>query len=398
MLKRALTIAVLLCVLIYGVVHLFLLRFETGDVYPQYSSLRADPIGAKAFYDALADLPLLTVRRNYRPIEKLRPSEPATLLYAGTSHYASWRADELHAVEALSKEGARVVITFLPVARGPTKAEQERFAEQERQHTKERKGKKEDEAGDAPLLSFSAVAERWGFSFGYLEGEPTFRSSARLRDKPSQLEPEISWHSCLHFAVENSDWKTIYSSEDQPAIIERVFGKGSIVLCADSYFLSNEAVRKERRPQLLTWLIGPSHLIVFDEESHGVREESGIVSLVRKYRLQGLVAGLIALAGLFVWKNAVPLVPPAEDAETTGAIVAGKHAEEGFVNLLRRSIEPSEIVQVCADEWKRSFDRDGRNAKSARVEHLVANEAAKPPRARDPVAVYRAICHELGNE
>ena len=45
MLKRALTIAVLLCVLVYGVVHLFLLRFETGDVYPQYSSLRADPVG-----------------------------------------------------------------------------------------------------------------------------------------------------------------------------------------------------------------------------------------------------------------------------------------------------------------------------------------------------------------
>jgi hypothetical protein len=397
-LKRGLTVAVLFCVLVYGVVHLFLLRFETGDVYPQYSSLRADPVGAKAFYDALADLRQLTVRRNYRPIEKLRPSEPATVLYAGTSPYAFWRAEELHAVEALSKEGARIVITLLPVARGPTKIERERFAEQERQHTKERKEKKEDEAEEAPLLSFSEVAQRWGFSFQYLDGQATFRSSARLRDGPSQLEPEISWHSCLHFGVENSDWKTIYWSENEPAIIERAFAKGSLVLCADSYFLSNEALRKERRPQLLTWLIGPSRLIVFDEESHGVREESGVVSLVRKYRLQGLVAALVALAGLFVWKNAVPLVPSAEDPEASGGIVTGKHAEEGFVNLLRRSIEPSEIVQVCADEWKKSFDRDGRNAKSARVEHLVANEAAKPLRARDPVAVYRAICHELGKE
>lgn len=400
MLKRVLIIAGLAAILVYGVVHLVLLRFETGDVYPQYSSLRADPLGGKALHDALAELSDVTVRRNYRPIEKLRPMQPATLLYAGTSHYAFWRAEELREVEGLAKNGARVVITFTPVARGPTKAEQERFAKEERQHTKERmeKNEKKDEAEEEPLSSFSSVAKRWGFSFAYFEGEQSFRSIAQLRGEPGKLEGEISWHSALHFALESDDWKTIYATENQPVIIERSFGKGSIVLCADSYFLSNEAARKERHPRLLAWLIGPSRLIVFDEESHGVREETGIVSLVRKYRLQGLVAGLIAVAALFVWRNAMPLVPAAKDAETSGAIVIGKHAEEGFVNLLRRSIEPSAIVRVCADEWKKSFDHDGRNAKTARVEHLLANEAAKPSRARDAVAVYRAICQELRNE
>jgi hypothetical protein len=414
MLKRALTIAVLAAVLVYGVVHLFLLRFQTGDVYPEYSSLRADPLGAKGLHDALLELPQLDVRRNYRPIEKLRPGTPTTLLYAGTPRDAFWRDKEVHEVETLLEKGARVVVTFLPVGHGPTKREQERIARHERELAKERSerekkekegekhaeppGDGEPEPVEAPLLSFDLVAKRWGFSFKYLQGAPTFRYTARLRDGPGELEPEISWHSALHFVLENGGWKTIYSNEDQPVIIERTYGKGSIVLCADSYFLSNEALRKERHPTLLAWLIGPSRTVVFDEESHGVSEDTGIVSLIRKYRLQGVVAGLLLLALLFVWKNAVPLVPPFDDPETSGAVVTGKHAGEGFVNLLRRSIEPREVLNVCAEEWKKSFNHDGRNVKAVQLDRVLAGEASKPARTRDPVAAYRKICGELSRK
>ena len=53
MLKKSRTLVLLLPVLLvlfgFGVLRLFRLRFETGDVYPPYSSLRSDPLGAKAF-------------------------------------------------------------------------------------------------------------------------------------------------------------------------------------------------------------------------------------------------------------------------------------------------------------------------------------------------------------
>jgi hypothetical protein len=39
---------------------LFELRFERGDVYPAYSSLRADPLGAMAFYESLEKIPGLS--------------------------------------------------------------------------------------------------------------------------------------------------------------------------------------------------------------------------------------------------------------------------------------------------------------------------------------------------
>ena len=35
-----------------GITKLFLLRFEAGDVYPPYSSLRADPLGTMVLYKA----------------------------------------------------------------------------------------------------------------------------------------------------------------------------------------------------------------------------------------------------------------------------------------------------------------------------------------------------------
>jgi len=63
---------------IYGLVHLFSLRFEAGDNYPPYSSLRADPLGTKALFDSLD--PLVPARRNLLPLSKLGEGRDTTQL------------------------------------------------------------------------------------------------------------------------------------------------------------------------------------------------------------------------------------------------------------------------------------------------------------------------------
>src|SRR5438552_9474299 len=84
--SRTLAIRLLLIVVfagfIFGIAKLFKLRFEAGDVYPEYSSLRADPLGAKAFYESLDTL--LATRRNYRPFSKLGDGRETTLFYLGS--------------------------------------------------------------------------------------------------------------------------------------------------------------------------------------------------------------------------------------------------------------------------------------------------------------------------
>lgn len=63
---------------LYGLAHLFALRFERGDIYPEYSSLRADPPGAKALYESLDQF--LSVRRNYQPLTRLDEGRHTELL------------------------------------------------------------------------------------------------------------------------------------------------------------------------------------------------------------------------------------------------------------------------------------------------------------------------------
>ena len=67
---------VLFAVFAAGIARLFVLRYEIGDIYPPYSSLRTDPLGTKVFAAALDDLPGIEVRRNFKPLPKLGASLP----------------------------------------------------------------------------------------------------------------------------------------------------------------------------------------------------------------------------------------------------------------------------------------------------------------------------------
>jgi hypothetical protein len=176
-------------------------------------------------------------------------------------------------------------------------------------------------------------------------------------------------------------------------IIERPYGDGSIVLVADSFLVSNEALRGERQSRLLSRLFSGPPNIVFDEEHHGIREHPGIAMLVRKYRLHGLVAGFLLLAILFVWKNVVRFVPAYTIPEADRDVVTGKESGEGFVNLLRRTIAASALLDICMAEWRKAFAHRSRDL--AIANEIWSHEQSRPARYRDPIAIYRAIARGL---
>lgn len=66
-----------------GLWALLVLRFEAGDVNPAYSSLRPDPLGVKALFQALEQMPGMTVERHFRPLSKLAGTGKMTLFYLG---------------------------------------------------------------------------------------------------------------------------------------------------------------------------------------------------------------------------------------------------------------------------------------------------------------------------
>jgi hypothetical protein len=395
-----LAVLALVAALGYGLARLFALRFERGDVYPTYSTLRTDPLGAKAFHDALASQPDRDVRRNYRPLPRLRAPEPIALIYVGVSHRAIWGAEELRAFERLVSRGSRAVFAFAPAAvevRRSTPAQSKGATEKpDGEDARQKTGKGDAEPGEDDLqVPFKDVAKRWGFEFSTATGgraEKHFNRPALVEaERAPGLEPAVSWHSALHFTGLAPEWKTLYSCEGKPVLVERAWGAGTIVLASDSYFMSNEALRIERRPRLLAWLAGAARTIVFDEEHHGVTEQSDLSTLIRKYRLGGALLALLLVAALFVWKNATRFLPPADaGGEPSTDTVTGRETAEGFIALLRRSIPPAEVLRTCVDQWRKSFAHQPRDL--ARLQSAAADETAF---SKDPVSTYKRIAAAL---
>jgi hypothetical protein len=419
-----LLLAVLLAVFGLGVGRLFQLRFAVGDIYPPYSSLRADPLGTKALFASLEGLRGVTVQRFSEPLDKLREGRGTTLFVFGAQAFDMDYSteEEYKKLEQFMFDGGRIVISFAPVNTRPWAAR--RAQAKEEQKTKDKRAGKpkqnpdepEDEesmprkrkplAGDEedlPGMKLVPLRDRWNVGFDYedlpKDGEDVYQSVLARRKADSDLPASIAWHTALYFQRPGANWTVIYAREDHPVLIERRFGSGSLVFSADSYFVSNEAMRKERHPKLLTWLAGRSTTVLFDETHLGVLEEPGVAALVAKYRLHGLALGLALLAGLFVWKNTTSFVPPFDEdiVEIRSDAVVGRDSAAGFVNLLRRGIPSAEVLSVCFLEWKkaRAHGRADLSARTERMAAVVAEEQAKSERARNPVESYRRIASIL---
>jgi len=196
-------IAALAAGFLFGLWKLYELRFEAGDIYPAYSSLRADPLGSKAIFESIGQLEEFSVSRNYQPIEKL-PKGKTTVFLLGMDpfEFEHTTEEKLKDLEALAQGGDRVVIAMRPIPRiDPPKDD-----------------KKPDHQPQ--------VETRWGVSFGYLV-------------RPKNVEDEssgITKVTALYFRYEG---KTVHE-------LERKFGAGVIVLLANSYPFSNEALAGER--------------------------------------------------------------------------------------------------------------------------------------------------------
>jgi hypothetical protein len=209
------------------------------------------------------------------------------------------------------------------------------------------------------------------------------------------LPDVLQWHSGIVFTNLGPLWRVIYARGTNAVIIERKFGEGSVVMATDSYFISNEAMTKDRHTDLLAWLIGPNKNVVFDESHFGIVETSGVATLMRKYRLEGLVGGLILLAVLFIWKNSLSLVPPLADGKREN-FVTGRDSATGFVNLLRRSVARRDILATCFAEWKKSTTQKGKTSspRFQQAETIFSSENSVS--GSNPIETYKKISETLG--
>ena len=297
--------AVLVLALAWGLEQVVVSPLQTGAAYPEYSSLRSDPMGTMALYESLGKV--MKVDRLYKSRLRADPGPGTTIFILGVEPvaWAKLKSDTLKQYEELTAKGARLVIAFLPVAE-PWKDPEAR-----------------------------PVESRWHIRFTY---------------KDLHVEHgEIPKESALELKP-GAEWKKLGDGA-----FERPLGKGSVVLVSESYPLSNEGLREERDAGLIVKLAGPATEVVFDENHFGVVESGSITKLMRKYNLEGALAVLALVAGLFLWRSASSLLP--SRAPGSEQAVAGRDSLDGMVALLRRGIPEKDLMRTCYGEVQKMYTR-----------------------------------------
>jgi hypothetical protein len=381
-------ICMIAAVFVWGVLQIFDMRFSRGDIYRPYSSLRADPLGTRIFYESLERISNIHVGRNEDSSNQFELAGNLVFFYVGT-YGLILTEKELVDLEKFIKNGGRFVLTFYP--QGPSS---HLNGETDPTHSATasptptpRNG--EDEVTTRKVFSLRDIAKRWNFTIGINDKFETTDATASI----STVEGTIPWHSAAAFENIGPAWRTIYSIANRPVVIESDLGKGTIVLATDSYLLSNEAMRHDRRPAFLAWLVGDKGRVVFDEVHHGVSEVPGVSTLIRRYRLGGFVLAALVTAILLCWKNMVRLVPVEATRSGTEEFVSGKESFAGLTSLFRRNIAPSELTEVCFSEWNKSLPRAARSVQltADRVRAAMEKFRRDNRSHRNPVDVYREI-------
>ena len=367
--KRLLLLGwIVLALFLFGMFRFILLRFSSGDMYPFYSSYRSDPLGTKALYESLEICCHFRVERNHEPFSRIKNRFDSAVLVPGLLHQALASVPKSlgEEINYFISNGGRLVITLYQPPR-----------------------KEVDLAGPAEEIEKKIdLTDVWGIR---IFEESMVRGNAYLTEdfkQATSLPEHISSHTPLYFQLVSKGWTTVYRRGERPVIVERKLGRGSVVLSAESYFLSNQAMLQERHPELLAWLVGERASVIFDEYHHGIASQAGVMYLARKYDLEWFLILLAFVALLFIWKNAVSFVPP--EKETFESMQSGRESVAALTNLLRRNIPESHVLSASLSEWRKSA-RNVSEEQWKAMEGIVAAEGAKPFRQRNFAAAYNAL-------
>lgn len=359
---RSSALAVLLAgAFLWGVVALFNRQFAAGELYPQFSSMRTDRMGTRLLYESLAKLPGITVERNFLPMEFL-PRDGATLVMLGVDPMqVNWNEGLLLlTVDKIAARGNRVVVALYIDPAYP------RITQQglDRRETAQAKGKGKSET--PPLGSMWSVR-------------------LKFDDDRKAVHP-------LYFDRADG-WSVRETAGEKILAIERVSGKGSVVLMAESTEFTNASSVELNRLSEVSGALGPYRRIVFDEQHLGVAESGSIVGMARQFRLVGLAIGLALWAGLFIWKNASGFPPPAPSTAVNR--FSGRTSHAGLVMLLKRHIPASELAAICWKEWLSTNRREATPEVRQRAEAILADAAGRPVEATREIQTLLGAKGEL---
>ena len=399
--NRVAVVLGLVALAVFGVaVHRYFHRyFDAGAAGEDYSSYLRGPKGTRALYEALEGLPESAVSRNVRPLDRLPEGAGTALLIVGVEPWLISDAD-VRFLTRFAASGGRVVIAVpdsldMPPEDGEDSGDdagKKGGGDSEKDGEKtEKKAEKENQACDPKKGACAACCDPceslWGAAF--TEGESKGVKEARAVEAVKDALPEaVPWRGDVRIETEDEHWRTVYTAGGAPVVAERGLGAGSVVLCADSYLFSNEALAGDRQTRLLSWFLGGARHVIFEESHLGVFESEGVMSLALQYGLGPLLAVFAVVFALFAWRGLTSL-DPGPPRDTSAREASGRGSGEALSGLLHRAVPPANLLELCVREWA-ATEPPAPSASPEAVRRLEA-EAVAAAAGPDRVSAYNRI-------
>lgn len=360
-----------------GLVWIFSLLFASGNLYPPYSTLRADPLGGRVLYESLKALEDREVIRSFAPAEAVDVERPSTVFFLGATPlgWSYVRGETADLIQETTRRGGTVVLAFAPGT----------YTDNLNNHLRNL---------EARFTSEESFRARFGLAFQTATREDLPSRARLLPESPPLLPTELPVRTSLSLVPETDHWTEIYADAAGTVLAERPLGRGRLVVLADAYPLSNEGLAYEREIALLQYLSGDTRRMIFSESHLGLAESPGIGTLIRRYGLFPFLGGLLCCGLLFVWRSSLPLVPPVPDrgsAGTDGRVI-GRTSAEGFVSLLQRGIAPPDLPATCWKTWKDSvLSTPGMARKYAETRESAEALLREPEARNNPLETFQTL-------
>jgi hypothetical protein len=325
----------------------FKVRAEVNGVYPEYSSFRADPKGYRVLFETLSRLGSVHVERFVQPLTDLPASAGKILLLAGV-HPGGLSHDQPKFLDDWMTSGGTLIVTFSSLQ-----------AERNEGNLENNSNQPENK----PLRAEVGKFESWGIRI--------FNSKSNLTTKlqSNLFANEFSWAGHLYIDPTKSDWEVMAKAQNLPVVLQRKFGAGKLILLADSYPLSNVALAAHRNTELISWLFPQHSVVIFDESHFGIINHPGIMSMARRYGLDGAFVVTLGLGLLYLWASRYTINPVSRKRSDTEVAIKGMGGSEIFTNLLRRNLPAKDLCTICLQIWKQKGASNP--VKQARLESLL---------------------------
>lgn len=405
-LQVVLGVAALLAVLA-GLPYLLGARFESGDIYPPYSSLRTDPLGTRALFDSLERSGVHRVTRAFQPPEEMDIEPDTALLYLGDTlpqhDLPVFSRQDTAALTAGIRNGMRVIVTLQPRNAHPARSWSNTthrtdfktpLDAEEKERDQDKPGRKNPRKNKNEPPKFISLKDWLDIGITDIPVKDTQTVFLAEGFDRHGLPASLPCPTSVCFTNVGADWTAIYMRGTSPVMAERRIGKGSIVLSSLSYFASNEALRSEPNPSLIAWLMGGKRDVIFDETHHGIQEAPGIAALLKRNGLFGLLAAIAALAFLYVWRQLVPMAPPHQDLYENDRVVSrSRDSLSGLAGLLSRNIPRKEVLRTCFAEWSRTSLLSPSSRPAMRMLTVLETPSKSP--ANDYNRISQVVAEEL---